>query len=223
MPKIKTPEDILVLENIWPWNLALAIYKAKSNEAKADVLRSVAPRGLYAALETLSDREQTVLQMRYRDGMTLEEAGREQNVTRERIRQVEAKALRKLRHPARQSMIQWLTRDEYLELSRLGQAQIESCMEELRRLVGELKSMLLQEPAPATAPNESILSRPIDELNLSVRSYNCLNRAGVDTIGDVARMSRGQLMRVRNLGRKCMEEIIEKLKELGLEVPEDDE
>ena len=61
--------------------------------------------GLEHALETLSDREQKVIQKRYQELKTLEETGRDFNVTRERIRQVEAHAVRKLRHPARQRFI----------------------------------------------------------------------------------------------------------------------
>ena len=51
--------------------------------------------------DTLSEREIQVLEMRFRDGMTYEQCGKSFNVTRERIRQIEAKALRKLRHPSR--------------------------------------------------------------------------------------------------------------------------
>ena len=61
--------------------------------------------GLEHALLTLSDREQKVLEERFQDFKTLEEVGRDFNVTRERIRQMEAKALRKLRHPSRRNFI----------------------------------------------------------------------------------------------------------------------
>ena len=56
----------------------------------------------------------------------------------------------------------------------------------------------------------------IDELELSVRSYNCLKRAGINTLGELCEKSPEDMMKVRNLGRKSMEEVQAKLKELGL-------
>jgi len=56
----------------------------------------------------------------------------------------------------------------------------------------------------------------IDELELSVRSYNCLKRAGINTVGELVNKSSDDMMKVRNLGRKSLEEVLAKLKELGL-------
>lgn len=56
----------------------------------------------------------------------------------------------------------------------------------------------------------------IDELELSVRSYNCLKRAGINTVGELCAKTPEEMMKVRNLGRKSLEEVLEKLKELGL-------
>lgn len=56
----------------------------------------------------------------------------------------------------------------------------------------------------------------IDELDLSVRSFNCLKRAGINTVGEIWKMSRDDLMKVRNLGRKSQEEVIQKLASMGL-------
>lgn len=56
----------------------------------------------------------------------------------------------------------------------------------------------------------------IEELDLSVRSYNCLKRAGINTIGELRKMSREDLMKVRNIGRRCQDEIIQKLASMGL-------
>ena len=56
----------------------------------------------------------------------------------------------------------------------------------------------------------------IDELELSVRSYNCLKRAGINTVKELCKKTPEEMMKVRNLGRKSLEEVLAKLKELGL-------
>lgn len=61
-----------------------------------------------------------------------------------------------------------------------------------------------------------ILEMSIDELELSVRSYNCLKRAGINTVAELTDKTPEDMIRVRNLGRKSLEEVIEKLEELGL-------
>jgi DNA-directed RNA polymerase subunit alpha len=58
----------------------------------------------------------------------------------------------------------------------------------------------------------------IDELELSVRSYNCLKRAGINTVQELTNKTPDEMMRVRNLGRKSLEEVLAKLKELGLQL-----
>ncbi len=60
------------------------------------------------------------------------------------------------------------------------------------------------------------LSMSIEDLDLSVRSYNCLKRANIHTVGDLTRRTEEDMLKVRNLGRKSLEEVIKKLEELGL-------
>jgi DNA-directed RNA polymerase subunit alpha len=70
---------------------------------------------------------------------------------------------------------------------------------------------------------EKALEMSIDELELSVRSYNCLKRAGINTVQELTNKSPEDMMKVRNLGRKSLEEVLAKLKELGLELHTGDE
>ncbi len=64
----------------------------------------------------------------------------------------------------------------------------------------------------------------IDELELSVRSYNCLKRAGINTVEELCSRTSEDMMKVRNLGRKSLEEVLAKLlKELGLQLNSSDE
>ena len=63
---------------------------------------------------------------------------------------------------------------------------------------------------------EKVLEMNIDELELSVRSYNCLKRAGINTVEELTNRTSEDMMKVRNLGRKSLDEVLSKLKELGL-------
>ena len=65
---------------------------------------------------------------------------------------------------------------------------------------------------------EKALEMNIDELELSVRSYNCLKRAGINTVEELTNRTPDDMMKVRNLGRKSLEEVLAKLKELGLQL-----
>ena len=70
---------------------------------------------------------------------------------------------------------------------------------------------------------EKVLEMSIDELELSVRSYNCLKRAGINTVEELCNKTPDEMMKVRNLGRKSLEEVLEKLKELGLSLNSSEE
>lgn len=70
---------------------------------------------------------------------------------------------------------------------------------------------------------EKALEMNIDELELSVRSYNCLKRAGINTVEELCDRTSDDMMKVRNLGRKSLEEVLAKLKELGLQLRPSDE
>ena len=70
---------------------------------------------------------------------------------------------------------------------------------------------------------EKVLEMNIDELELSVRSYNCLKRAGINTVEELCSRTSEDMMKVRNLGRKSLEEVLAKLKELGLQLNSSEE
>ena len=69
---------------------------------------------------------------------------------------------------------------------------------------------------------EKTLDMNIEDLDLSVRSYNCLKRASVNTVGDLVEKTEDEMMKVRNLGRKSLEEVIQKLESLGLSLKKED-
>lgn len=70
---------------------------------------------------------------------------------------------------------------------------------------------------------EKVLEMTIEELDLSVRSFNCLKRAGINTVEDLLSKSEEDMMKVRNLGRKSLEEVIWKMASLGFNLRKDDE
>ena len=66
------------------------------------------------------------------------------------------------------------------------------------------------------AGKEKILEMTIEELDLSVRSYNCLKRAGINTVQNLTEKTEEEMLKVRNLGRKSFDEVVQKLDSLGL-------
>ena len=70
---------------------------------------------------------------------------------------------------------------------------------------------------------EKVLEMTIEELDLSVRSFNCLKRAGIDTVEDLTSSTEADMIKVRNLGKKSLEEVIQKLQSLGLSLKKEEE
>ena len=85
---------------------------------------------------------------------------------------------------------------------------------------GVLPEVLKTQP---DSKKEKVLEMTIEELDLSVRSYNCLKRAGVNTVEDLAEKTEEDMMRVRNLGRKSLEEVLNKMESLGLSLRREEE
>jgi DNA-directed RNA polymerase subunit alpha len=93
---------------------------------------------------------------------------------------------------------------------------------ELANLFGELSETPGISLGPAAGDGEMSddLRLPIEELNLSVRSYNCLKREGVNSVGELVQKTEQELTDIRNFGQKSIDEVKEKLEELGLSLRE---
>ncbi|HEY8425478.1 MAG TPA: DNA-directed RNA polymerase subunit alpha [Limnochordales bacterium] len=95
-------------------------------------------------------------------------------------------------------------------------------LELFRNLTTPEQTPMLQE-SPQDRERNRVLDMPIEELGLSVRSYNCLKRAGIDTVGELTRKTEEDMMKVRNLGKKSLQEVKEKLAQLGLSLRQSDD
>lgn len=212
-------------KTIYPYNLVLSIFGEVSGtdwlSRQEFLLTEDQKDGLKQALSTLSEREQKVISLRYESFMNLEEAGKEFNVTRERIRQVEAKALRQLRHPDRAKFIRHgLNGLKNIQEAKQLDREIERLTKQKLAIEEELNGLILemvdrfQEKVRNQVKKAKSFQKDISELELSVRSYNCLKRQGIDTVNDLIQFLKsenGSLIGIRNLGRKSAAEVIDRL------------
>lgn len=187
----------------YPYNLLCAVLGEEPETLAEDFEASVE----YVLMSTLTERECGVIRQRYKDGLTYEECGKAWGVTRERIRQVEIKTIRKLRHPSR------------LQFLRLG---VRGTIHEAAQKVADKNYHLINECVKKAMDAEkgevTVEEKPdleLYELDLSVRSYNCLKRAGCKKVSDILRMDYQKFTHIRNMGRKSCNEVIAVLNRLG--------
>jgi transcriptional regulator with XRE-family HTH domain len=194
---------------------------------------------LFEILEDLlKERERDVIFLRFglTDGIirTYEEIGKKYRVTRERIRQIEAKALRKLRHPPRFKKFKIIAGlatdsdiDKYLAEQKEAQER-EKWYRDLYPVIEEeiisripqdtelQKRILREKDRSKLFIEQELLDRSIEDLELSVKAYNCLRSAGIDTIGEAMKKTDEELLIIKNFGRKSLREVKEALYQLGL-------
>ena len=169
--------------------------------------------GIEYALSTLNEREQLVLCRRYKEQKTLREIGEEIGVKQERSRQIETAALRKLRYPRN---MRFITKgvDGYIK---------ERCKVEYERGYQVGYNAGYQQGVDEASNGVSkagisvtIVSLPIEALDLSVRSFNALRRAGYVTIGDLLKVNEKEIIHIKNLGTKQRQEVAVSLYRYGI-------
>jgi len=176
----------------YPENLVLDIRKKESaGKMPEDIIEAVD-----YALSALPEREARVLYGRYKEHMSLEEAGRELGVCRDRVRQIEALALRKLRH--------W-----YPEECRL----FSDGMDAYRQYIAETEREECL--AAAVAMNKQPDEMLIDDLGLSARICSRLRMAGYRYVSDVAGKTRKEMRYINGFGDKSYQDLQEALKKAG--------
>ena len=212
----------------WPYNLLDDVIMLRPDHRKGitspdrcwqELLEPDQEAALQYALSTLTEKEQTFIRGYYEEDKSLEEIGQAHGLTRERVRQVLAKAVRKLRHPARLKLIQYgLEGYEHMTANRKRREQLEAEDRELDELEQEIaqRRAFLEGAVPLPEKTDNKGSIPVEMLGLTVRSYNCMKRAGCRTLDDVVSLAKdGELLKIRNLGRKCLSEILLIVREMS--------
>lgn len=207
-------------EEPYPYNLMHEI----EEETLCWVMSEDQVKWLKEALSKLTAREQYFLKDYYEDGRTLDQISQKHHLTRERIRQIIAKGVRKLRHPMLRNLI--LYGPEYVRNKNPYVAWKQSLTEQLSELEAmqqvievrkaDIAAKKAEVEAAAAEINESANVVPpmtLEDLDLSVRAYNVLRRAGCKTLADAVVLAKGgRLHHVRNMGRKSLGEVLEKIK-----------
>jgi len=197
----------------WPFNLVESIFQKEENECiEFDY------EGLEEAISTLTDREKEAVDLRYRKEKTLTEVANDLQISPERVRQVLAKACRKLRHPARLRLIRYgnlgLERMKELNEREAAIAEKEKELEEREKRLSEEEKEAGINDSGETAMVGKQMAQSIMEMELSVRAYNCLVRFGCKTVGDVRKVAEsGKLLKIRNMGVHSAQEVLYVLKD----------
>lgn len=202
VPKLYNQEYGEFKIDIVKWFYDTIIRKVQFRPAKE--LNHLECEELVKIFETLSDKENYVLIRRYfrNKDFTItsyKEIGEELGVTPERVRQIELRAVRKLKHPSR------LRRFEYVFSSNKEELDTDY----IKTILSDGVTFNFNEAIPSAKRDI-----PIEEIDLSVRSYISLKRAGIKTLGDLSDKTEAELMKLRNLGKKSLREVLIKRKEL---------
>ena len=225
---IRNVVDIDDNSNIGYDNLYRDILKIKTSEKGMFFYSS---NEIQKAFKGLTEREEYVIECIYglKEGktpITLKNVGRELGITGGGVSTIKLKALRKLRSLARNRKykITFETEgDEYLtdkerQLIEEIKKNIQLQNGDLSENLGKLKE--IQEKARTRKKNKKKEEKKerldVLDLGLSIRSYNCLKRAGINYLDDLANMTEEQLRKVRNLGKMSFEEIVAKMQEFGI-------
>ena len=222
----------------YPYNLLEKVFEKPMD-------REIREEYLEQALDTLTMKEQEAIRLYYHNGFTLQEVGEQFGISRERIRQILAKGIRKLMHPARKKLIMsgWNSFDEIDAYAEKRTAELNEYEERLNAFddaltvredrlstresaICEAMQMLKKMKLDMGKVNDiaegfgmrddgyyyrSCCNIPIEDLDISVRTYNCLKRAGINTVVDILDKEPAELMNVKCLGKLCYEELLDKL------------
>ena len=207
---VKIPDGYI---SPFPYNLYEKIFDKLPEELL--VLTFDQCEGLIKAINLLPERGRDIILGYYKYGNTLDELAEEYSVTRERIRQIIIKNVKKLRHPSRKTLIingvkgadvYNLQRKLDVELEKLEQQKAK--IQEMEEEISKKEERLGIEAIPYKCR-----SITLDELDISTRSYNCLKRAGLTTVGDIVERfeSEESFYKIRNMGQKCAIEVRNKI------------
>lgn len=180
--------------------------------------------GLFDVINKLDDRQQRYIKLRFQELGTRKWCGEQLGISTERARQIEVKVMRKLRNPRSTQQFQGT------RLAKVKRLQYDNKVlnEENKLLTDTLKGIASGDILPEellivedTITTKDIIHKKmssvlVDDVDLSVRAYNCLRRAGLHTLGDIANLTEDELRAIRNVGRRTLSEIKDLLNSHGL-------
>lgn len=187
----------------------------------------------------LNPRERLAMHLRYFGKLSYEKIGKRMNVNGERVRQITAKSIRKLRNSSCSKILRYGMKyyDGMMNIRKIQSEKItsEKVQElenhainaidhnDLERLIELKKEIQLYLNSQFGSGSVQCYEpdMPIDSLILSVRTYNCLKRAGYKTLGDLENEKYSKIIRIRNLGRKSFDELIVSCAEHGITLVDD--
>ena len=212
-------EDRIDIASLYPYNLAyeVEIYHSNVESYPKEKIEKVAREGLYKVhvlsllnlltSESFTEREKEIIEMRWKKHMTLKTIAEHYELTQERIRQLTVKIVRKL----------YLRRNHYIMADP----------KTIYKLKDELnKTMIAADTYKRKLNEENVEVRKVTdrmsivELDTSVRTYNCLKRSGFNYIDELVGVPITKLANIRNMGRKSLDELLDKLEKFGIGVEE---
>jgi predicted DNA-binding protein YlxM (UPF0122 family) len=204
---------MIELFKVYPFNLALSILGDKKIAVGINAFE------LEKVVSEFSERTRMFLELRYKECLTYREIGEKLGYSMSRIQQVVKKAERMLRHPYRAKRYQTIIKCEH-----------HKAIDELNTNINILtyeRDSALHQLYELTGVKHQVLDlkwQEIHELDFSIRTYNCLKRAGINTTYDLTLRTELDIQKVRNLGAKCFNEVIEILKKNNITLkPEQEE
>lgn len=223
-PKFEWKEVIL---KTWPYNLAHAIAYWDSQEVsneEADQMYNLYIPYLFNLLSTATERERIVIEQRFKDGLTLEQIGKEYNQSRTRITEIESKGLGKLRRKYRMGLNIFIDIDQLNDWEQLEEKAIlheiecrglkcenDILRQELWKRLRGFKGAPSIDDIIQADKEEMIRQNEFDGPDLSVRTYNTLIRSGFHSIKDVLYASIDDIIKLRRSNRNGFMQIIEKI------------
>lgn len=197
----------------WPYNLIYECSIFLEDDIETDELER---RVIYACKKFLTERENNIINSIFKDCITQRELATKYNLTEERIRQIKYAALRKIRDKWNKNFndiinggIEITEETEKSRIKYLRQKdKYDKALQDINIKLNELK----KHPELYNDYVENV-EDDIINLELSVRTYNCLKRAGINTIGRLFELKREEIKKIRNLGDKSFKEICDKVKE----------
>lgn len=206
------PRSSPTLHLPYPYNLLADVFAQDISTLRPSLPADVAVAVEYV-LSRLPDREREMMRCRYMERMTLQAIGEAFGLTTERVRQILADVRFKLRHPSRSSIL----RNGIAGTIELAKQQgynagySKGCEDGYAKGFAAAKAEL----AGKKHVERPYDSWPIEDLDLSVRAYNCLARANIRTVKQISVMTYDELYRLRNMGVQSLNEIVQKMAALG--------